>query len=414
MNDIVIRAENLGKQFYLSKHAGRLGVKTFISGALRNPARLLKTVSDHRMSNGKFWALQNVSFEVSPGQVVGFIGANGAGKSTLLKILSRVTLPTTGYAEIKGRVGSLLEVGTGFHLELTGRENVFLSGTILGMTKADIRRKFDEIVAFSEVEAFIDEPVKFYSSGMMVRLGFSVASHLEPEVLIVDEVLSVGDMAFQHKSMQKVIDVARKGLAVLIVSHNMHSVQNLCDTVFLMRDGRITASGKPEDVIAGYSHSAFQKIHKGEDSSGSAQATFTNYFLDSETGIQLGLVSGETARLRLQVTVHQTLKQAALICQIAKSGGVIAWSWNSEPRHGALQLEPGNYKFELDLPPLPLRPGSYELSVALVQPDTGVVANLRIPRELVVTSRDRTLTSQAGSIIEQDCGFSVTGPDGGS
>ena len=412
MSDIVIRAVNLGKQFYLSKPAGRLGVKNLISGALRNPARLLKNVSDHRISSGKFWALQNVSFEVGPGQVVGFIGANGAGKSTLLKILSRVTLPTTGYAEIKGRVGSLLEVGTGFHEELTGRENVFLSGIILGMTKTDIRRKFDEIVAFSEVEAFLDEPVKSYSSGMQVRLGFSVAAHLEPEVLIVDEVLAVGDLAFQHKSMQKVADVARKGLAVLIVSHNMQSVQKLCDSVFLIQEGRIAASGKPEDVIAGYGHSAFQKIHQGENSGGSAQATFTNYFLDSETGTQLGLVSGETARLRLHVTVHHALSKAALICQIAKSGGVTAWSWNSEPRHGALQLEPGNYQFELDLPPLPLRPGSYELSAALVDSDAGFVANSRIPRELVVTSRNGTLTSQAGSIIEQDCGFSVTGQDG--
>jgi lipopolysaccharide transport system ATP-binding protein len=201
------------------------------------------------------WALRDVSFDIHRGEVVGFIGRNGAGKSTLLKVLSRITPPTTGRIEIRGRVSSLLEVGTGFHRELTGRENVYLNGTILGMTKKEVDRKFDEIVDFSGIGRFLDTPVKRYSSGMAVRLAFAVAAHLEPEILIVDEVLAVGDAAFQQKCINKMQDVGKQGRTILFVSHNMAAVNMLCNRALLIQDGRITKTGSPDEVIAAYANS---------------------------------------------------------------------------------------------------------------------------------------------------------------
>ncbi|WP_347245873.1 ABC transporter ATP-binding protein, partial [Thermogutta sp.] len=226
MSDVAIRVENLTKKFYLGE---RVGIKTFretLQDLVTAPFRIWKKNGD---ANGQekidtereIWALKGVSFEVKHGEVLGIIGPNGAGKSTLLKILSRITEPTGGYAEIRGRVGSLLEVGTGFHPELTGRENVYLNGAILGMSKAEIRRKFDDIVSFAGVEKFIDTPVKRYSSGMQVRLAFAVAAHLEPEILIIDEVLAVGDAEFQKRCLGKMNEVSRSGRTVLFVSHNM-------------------------------------------------------------------------------------------------------------------------------------------------------------------------------------------------
>src|SRR5262245_51233277 len=199
-----------------------------------------------------FWALRDVSFEVKQGEALGIIGRNGAGKSTLLKILCQVTAPTSGHIKVRGRIASLLEVGTGFHLELTGRENVFLNGAILGMTKAEIRRKFDEIVAFSECEEFIDTPVKRYSSGMTVRLAFAVAAHLEPEILIVDEVLAVGDAQFQNKCLGKMRDVSRNGRTILFVSHSMQAILALCTRAVLLRDGLVAHDGDLARVVAEY------------------------------------------------------------------------------------------------------------------------------------------------------------------
>jgi lipopolysaccharide transport system ATP-binding protein len=205
-----------------------------------------------RRTEETIWALRDVSYEVAPGEVVGVIGRNGAGKSTLLKVLSRITEPTEGRVELRGRVGSLLEVGTGFHLELTGRENIFLNGAILGMRRVEIDRKFDEIVAFAEIERFLDTPVKHYSTGMYLRLAFAVAAHLEPEILLVDEVLAVGDAAFQKKCLGKMGDVAKGGRTVLFVSHNLSAVQALCQRAVLLRQGRVQASGDVHQVVAIY------------------------------------------------------------------------------------------------------------------------------------------------------------------
>lgn len=213
--------------------------------------RLLHPHKEHH-EDESFWALKDVSFEVQPGEVVGIIGRNGAGKSTLLKILSQIVEPTSGYAEVRGRMGSLLEVGTGFHPELTGRENIYLNGTILGMSKKEIDRKFDEIVAFSEIEKFLDTPVKRYSSGMYVRLAFAVAAHLEPEILVVDEVLAVGDQSFQQKCVQKMRSVGSHGRTVLFVSHNLPAIQNLCYRCVFMKEGRLVLDGLPTKIIEAF------------------------------------------------------------------------------------------------------------------------------------------------------------------
>ena len=226
------------------------GERCQVSGG--EPASSLSPLTSHLSPREAFWALRNVSFEVPQGEVLGIIGRNGAGKSTLLKVLSRITEPTEGRVRIRGRVASLLEVGTGFHPELTGRENVFLNGAVLGMSRAEIRKKFDEIVAFAEVEKFLDTPVKHYSSGMYVRLAFAVAAHLEPEILIVDEVLAVGDAQFQKKCLGKIGSVAKEGRTVLVVSHSMPTVQRLCSSAILLEQGRIHCTGVPKDVCPAY------------------------------------------------------------------------------------------------------------------------------------------------------------------
>jgi lipopolysaccharide transport system ATP-binding protein len=254
MNDTVIRAENLSKRYVIGHRRGKDdGLRHAIEAAIRNPLQWLRArkraiLEEHE----EFWALKDVSFEVRQGEVVGIIGRNGAGKSTLLKILSRITEPTTGRIRIKGRVASLLEVGTGFHQELTGRENIFLNGAILGMSKDEITRKFDEIVAFSEVEKFLDTPVKRYSSGMYVRLAFAVAAHLEPDILIVDEVLAVGDAQFQKKCLGKMKDVAGNGRTVLFVSHQIAAVTRLCQRALWFDCGRVREFSNADTVCARY------------------------------------------------------------------------------------------------------------------------------------------------------------------
>jgi lipopolysaccharide transport system ATP-binding protein len=266
MNSTVITVDNLSKKYILShQRESYTALRDVIAGKFKAVSRkVLHPFTFHLSpftdsSHEEFWALKDVSFEIKKGDRVGIIGRNGAGKSTLLKVLSRITEPTSGRVGINGRVASLLEVGTGFHPELTGRENIFLNGAILGMTRAEIKRKFDEIVAFAEVEKFLDTPVKHYSSGMYVRLAFAVAAHLEPEILIVDEVLSVGDAQFQKKCLGKMEDVsAKEGRTVLFVSHNMEAVRKLCNGCILLHQGEVIASGNSESVISEYIVGGFQ------------------------------------------------------------------------------------------------------------------------------------------------------------
>src|SRR5579872_528101 len=243
---VVIRSEGLSKK-YRRGLTNDSGLRHVLDRLVRSPLEVFR-----RKQHEEFWALKDVSLEVHDGEVLGLIGRNGSGKTTLLKILSRITKPTSGWAEIRGRVGSLLEVGTGFHPELTGRENAFLSGAILGMRRAEIARKFDEIVAFAELEKFIDTPVKHYSSGMYVRLAFAVAAHLEPEILLVDEVLAVGDTNFQKKCLGKMGDVAHAGRTVVLVSHNLGAISQLCPRTIWIESGSIAAAGDSEFIINKY------------------------------------------------------------------------------------------------------------------------------------------------------------------
>lgn len=255
MSDTVIRVENLSKK-YIIGHQQEKSYKTLRDVIAKQAQGILQPFQKRKLNyqsyQEEFWALKDVSFEIKQGDRAGIIGRNGAGKSTLLKILSRITEPTTGKLKINGRIASLLEVGTGFHGELTGRENIFLNGAILGMSKAEIQRKFDEIVAFAEIEKFLDTPVKRYSSGMYVRLAFAVAAHLEPEILIVDEVLAVGDSAFQQKCLGKMEEVGKQGRTVLFVSHNMATVKRLCSSAFLLSQGNLVFEGHPVDAIYEY------------------------------------------------------------------------------------------------------------------------------------------------------------------
>lgn len=259
MSEVAIRVEGISKRYRIGELQRYKALRDTLADALYSPVRLVGSALRRRGSkvdrpaaNNFIWALKDVSFTIRRGEVAGIIGRNGAGKSTLLKILSRITEPTSGYAEIRGRVGSLLEVGTGFHPELTGRENAYLNGAILGMKKHEIDRKFDEIVAFAEVERFIDTPVKHYSSGMFVRLAFAVAAHLELEVLLVDEVLAVGDAQFQKKCLGKLGEVSREGKTVLFVSHNLFSLENLCTNGILLADGQVAMKGTITEAVEKY------------------------------------------------------------------------------------------------------------------------------------------------------------------
>ncbi|MEX2511421.1 MAG: ABC transporter ATP-binding protein [Cyclobacteriaceae bacterium] len=300
MSETVISVEGLGKKYRLGViGTGRLSQDlnqwwAKIRGK-EDPFETVEPEGFRPTKYGDFWALQDLDFTVKEGEVLGIIGKNGAGKSTLLKILSRVTSPTSGMIKVKGRIASLLEVGTGFHPELTGRENIFLNGAILGMTKAEIRKKIDEIISFSGVEKHIDTPVKRYSSGMYVRLAFAVAAHLEPEILIVDEVLAVGDAEFQKKCLGKLSQVSREGRTILFVSHNMGAVQALCNRAVLLQSGKLLADGPTHETISAYSQIAYNK---------------------SKAELVCGHEEGETGKFGVRITAVRVLDQYYQVCNI--------------------------------------------------------------------------------------------------
>jgi lipopolysaccharide transport system ATP-binding protein len=307
MNDVALRAERVSKQYRIGRPGGRSdSLREALTGtASRSVRALLRGGRRERSAHVAFWALRDVSFEVKHGEVLGIIGQNGAGKSTLLKVLSRITEPTSGRVEAYGRVGSLLEVGTGFHPELTGRENVYLNGSVLGMRKAEVDRKFDEIVEFSGVEMFLDTPVKRYSSGMYVRLAFAVAAHLEPEILIVDEVLAVGDIEFQKRCLRKMEGVARGGRTVLLVSHNMGTVQSFCTRAILLREGAVAAAGAPTDTVGAYIRGleevASQDLVLRTERGGNGVARITRCEVSTEGGPLGVLASGRPARFLFSI-----------------------------------------------------------------------------------------------------------------
>jgi lipopolysaccharide transport system ATP-binding protein len=372
MSDIAIRVENLGKMFRIGSR--QQGYKTFrdsIAGFFKRPGARRKPKSE------PFWALKDVSFEIKSGEVVGIIGRNGAGKSTLLKVLSRITEPTEGYAEVHGRVGSLLEVGTGFHPELTGRENVFLNGAILGMRRVEIRAKFDEIVAFAEVEKFIDTPVKHYSSGMYLRLAFAVAANLEPEILLVDEVLAVGDVQFQEKCLGKMGTVAKSGRTVLFVSHNLSAIEALCNRLIVLNAGSCAHCGPLNDGLREYL--ALQKseccvLSSRLDRTGTGNVIFSA--VSSECGQKdLGTVeAGYGLPLRLVVELKAgkgDLPRGKLdVAVIVRNQiGQIVTTWATFFNGESFHLAPQGEKWTLicSVPSLVLVPDRYRLDLWCAQ-----------------------------------------------
>lgn len=320
-------------------------------------------------ANADFWALRDVSFDVQPGEVVGIIGRNGAGKSTLLKILSRITEPTTGEIRLWGRVGSLLEVGTGFHPELSGRDNIFLNGAILGMTRAEVARKFDEIVAFAEVEAFLDTPVKRYSSGMYVRLAFAVAAHLEPEILIVDEVLAVGDQQFQKKCIGRMEEISRgDGRTILFVSHSMTTIRRLCPQCIVLRQGHSLGKVPVEQAIELYQQSEqpsgrlIDLSDRARDWGSEGRDCRLLQLMESSPA---GLRFGSPMQLCLRVRVRTRLENIMFGVAFTTVDGQRVLTLDTDSNGQTLTLEPGEHRVRLGLDRLPLHPGTYAVNVAV-------------------------------------------------
>ncbi len=364
-----IQVEKLSKQYRIGQQRETYGtLRDLITGTFRN-ARLRRRHGKSQDA-GKIWALKDVSFEVPQGEAVGVIGPNGSGKSTLLKILSRITEPTEGYADVYGRVGSLLEVASGFHPELTGRENIYLNGAILGMSKADIERQFDEIVGFAELPAFLDTPVKHYSSGMYTRLAFAVAAHLQPDILLVDEVLAVGDATFQAKCLGKMGEVAKAGRTVLFVSHNMGAVVDLCKSAILLRHGRIAAMGDAASVVQTY-HEALAKSPARVDLRSLAEDLNLDEVriveaavLDRDGAPRTNFVFGED--IRFEFELQSTYRSPELLCAIGitTSTGipVLHLASHDDPGWQPLYVM-GRVKVRCTLPAVRLYPGFYHVSI---------------------------------------------------
>jgi lipopolysaccharide transport system ATP-binding protein len=375
---VAIRVENLSKRYRLGlTHAG--SIRELVNRAVGRLKRKTEGLLPHELASahangrqvepdGSFWALKDVSFEVQEGDVLGIIGRNGAGKSTLLKILSRITVPTRGRVELYGRVASLLEVGTGFHPELTGRENVFLNGAILGMTRAEVKRKFDEIVAFAEIEKFIDTPVKRYSSGMYVRLAFAVAAHLEPEILVVDEVLAVGDASFQKKCLRQMGEVAHEGRTVLFVSHNMGAVNRLCSRCLSLTQGKVCRNGLTKEVVENYLF---------DDCSGTAERHFSSSrstpvqyrrirILDHRMNVSPSLPDNEPFSVECLFEVSESVPDIyfGLIIRNTEGLAVLFADSRDVDNEFPSNFRPGLHKVAITVPPV-LASGTYFVTVGV-------------------------------------------------
>lgn len=344
-----IQVDGLGKVYRLGQRQSYGALRDVIAERLSAPFRTRVANDD-----GLLWALRDVSFEIADGEVVGIVGRNGSGKSTLLKILSRITEPTTGRARVRGRVGSLLEVGTGFHPELSGRENVFVNGAILGMRRREIQAKFDEIVDFAGVERFIDTAVKHYSSGMQMRLAFAVAAHLEPHILLVDEVLAVGDAEFQRRCLGKMKDVSLQGRTVLLVSHQLGQIRRLCQSVIWLDAGQLKLHGPTGATVRAYESASMSPA-----SGGDGRHCFLGWALGDG-----GHVLTDGLRpfvLRVQIGLTRPLRNGHLGVNVLDESDAIMAGWAFEP----LELDPGTHSLDIEVSQLPLRPGVYRLSLAL-------------------------------------------------
>ena len=367
-SNTIIKVEGLSKHYLLNKNVAQKSDTLY--GSIINGLKNIKSIAQKNETKD-FWALQDVNFEIQQGDRVGVIGRNGAGKSTLLKILSRITPPTKGRIEYSGRMASLLEVGTGFHGDLSGRENIYLNGSILGMTKHEIDRKFDEIVDFAEVENFLDTPVKRYSSGMYVRLAFAVAANLEPDILIVDEVLAVGDAAFQKKCLGKMKDVSNSGRTILFVSHQMAAIQNLCDKCLYLKNGKVVDYGLSEKIIPQYllSSQATNSVELSDrvDRSGNGMVKFQSViYKDGYGSIITNAISGSSLNIEFEMysTSSSILSNLNVTVGMDDENGQRITQFNNNNTNQVFnQIKPGLFKINIHIPVLPFKGGRYTISV---------------------------------------------------
>ena len=375
MSDFTIKAEGLGKKYFLRHQAaGRqyVALRDVLTEKAKSIFRPGKGASGNRNTIEEFWALKDVSFEIKQGEAVGIIGRNGAGKSTLLKLLSRITEPTKGRIRLRGRIASLLEVGTGFHPELTGRENIFLNGAVLGMARAEIKKKFDEIVAFAEVEKFLDTPVKRYSSGMYMRLAFAVAAHLEPEILIVDEVLAVGDADFQKKCMGKMGNVAQDGRTVLFVSHNIQAIRQMCKRVILLTKGEVTSTGDVHTGINMYLHQnasvnlGTTDLETHPRSRPPEAAKLLSLKFLNQQGEQISRVKHtDDLTVEVRFRINQPTETLDIPMAIIHAEGIKIFSEAYSDQFKKLRLDTGEYVVRFSIPLRFLKLESYSLVIGL-------------------------------------------------
>lgn len=403
MIEPAIRVKNLGKVYNINHEqkasAGNATLIDVISGIAKKPIELL---TGHRVDKEKFWALKDVNFEVNKGDVVGIIGRNGSGKSTLLKVLSRIVEPTTGEISMRGKVASLLEVGTGFHPELTGRENIFFNGAILGMSQKEIRSKFDEIVAFSGIDKFLDTPVKFYSSGMYVRLAFSVAAHLDPDILVVDEVLAVGDAEFQKKCLGKMQDVASHGRTVIFVSHDMSAVESLCKKAIYMESGKVVVMGTVAEAQDRYGAqqqvaSKYDLTRARREGAGEVKATSVT-LLDNKSNPVSSLNYAKEAKLEIVLSKNAgTIKDVQVDLNIFNIRNTHLAHFNNSQALRSIHKN----KIIIDLPEIKLGPGVYSSNISILT-DRGVLQDfIQDAFRFNVAASDINTTAGAGLFQEK-------------
>lgn len=408
MSDIAIEVDSVWKKFHRGEFHDSL--RDFLPALARRA--LGRGPKRDELAEGDFWALKDVSFQVRQGEVLGIIGANGAGKSTLLKILAKILKPNRGQIRVNGRLRALIEVAAGFHPDLTGRENVYLNGSILGMKKREIDAKFDDIVEFSGISEFLDTPVKRYSSGMHARLGFAVAAHLEPEILIVDEVLAVGDAQFQEKCLGKMSDVAHSGRTILLVSHQMQAIQNIATRAILLNGGAVTMDGSPHSVVASYFGQGHGTVGLTDTETNIAPCVARFVSVRVSTNGQVApavIVQGEIVRLELILDVFSSIKDGNIAIAVRNSQDIEIFSHCWCDQHRAIAFAPGRHEFVVDIPTSILRPGPYWSTVCLatnlVDPVTQV-SDIPLPSVTIRKDSNTLLESRRWGVVQIECQWS--------
>jgi homopolymeric O-antigen transport system ATP-binding protein len=410
MSQTAIHIDSIGKRYRIGGRARYLTMRDRLASAVKSPARWFGSNGAGAPPGGPrhIWALRNVSFDLGEGEVLGLIGRNGAGKSTLLKILSRVTQPTEGTAEIRGRVGSLLEVGTGFHPELTGRENTYLNGAILGMSKREIDRKFDQIVEFAEVAEFIDTPLKHYSSGMQLRLAFAVAAHFEPQILLVDEVLAVGDLAFQKKCLGKMGEVARAGRTIVFVSHQMNQIRRLCQQVIWIDGGAIRQAGATAEIVGSYEAAMSSAVAPTAADRGENVRFLSWEILKPRSTSPHLLTSPGPVTLRFTVQVSRPVRRGHHGVALFSMDRQLMWAWAKDD----VRMENGIHCLTYTFPMLPLRPGAYAWQVSLWEDKQLLELWDCLPEMNIATPVFQHPRDEWNGVLNVPCEFSIQEGEG--